>query len=26
VIVNAGKSAIQIQTDAGTINTNFVQK
>jgi hypothetical protein len=26
VIVNAGKSAMQIQTDAGTIFTNFVQK
>ncbi|HEY6370198.1 MAG TPA: hypothetical protein VIX37_06445 [Candidatus Sulfotelmatobacter sp.] len=26
VIVNAGQSSMQIQTDAGTINTNFVQK
>jgi hypothetical protein len=26
VIVNAGQSAMQIQTDANTINTNFVQK
>jgi hypothetical protein len=26
VIVNGGQSAMQIQTDAGTINTNFVQK
>jgi len=26
VIVNGGQSSMQIQTDAGTINTNFVQK
>lgn len=26
VIVNAGKSAMQIETDAGTIATNFIQK